>query len=460
VSSRQHILIVEDSPALAYTYSEYLKSTACRISLEETGAGALAALSRAPPHVMLLDLGLPDMDGMEILRKLGEEKMPTAVIVVTAQGAIEVAIAAMRCGAYDFLVKPFSAERLQVTVHNALERGRLEEIVTIYRETIDRRGYEGFIGASLAMQAVYQTIDAAAPSKASVFITGESGTGKELCAEAIHRKSGRRDGPFVALNCAAIPRDLMESEIFGHAKGAFTGATSDRQGAAARARGGSLFLDEICDMDSGLQSKLLRLIQTGTFQQVGGNRIEQADVRFIAATNRDPVAEVRAGRFREDLFYRLHVIPIHLPPLREREGDVLELAEAFLKRYAGEERKAFRNLSADACAALAAYPWPGNVRQLENVIRSAVVLNQGVELTRAMLPAMITSDLQAQASGEPARTDEETRGPADASVLRPLSIQEREIIEHAVALCDGNIPRAAAYLDISPSTIYRKKQSW
>jgi two-component system repressor protein LuxO len=410
------------------------------------------------------------MNGMDILKRIAEQGIPTTTIVVTAQGSIQVAIEAMRLGAYDFLVKPFAGDRLLVTVRNALERGRLEEIVTTYREQIDRRGFQGIIGSSLAMQAVYRIIESAAPSRASVFITGESGTGKELCAEAVHRQSPRAKRPFVALNCAAIPKDLIESEIFGHVKGAFTGATADRDGAAAQARGGTLFLDEICEMDISLQSKLLRFIQTGTFQKVGANKPEEADVRFLCATNRDPLEEVRAGRFREDLYYRLHVIPMTMPPLRDREGDVLELAEFFLKRFAKEEGKGFRALSSAVRQALVSYSWPGNVRQLENVIRNAVVLHDGAEVLPEMMPSLVNAGAPSVAvmpltpiPSPPSLPTEVEAAPAVQpvrDVLRPLWRQEKEIIEAAIAECGGNIPKAAAYLDVSPSTIYRKKQSW
>ena len=456
---RPTILLVEDNPALAFTYMEFLRGGDWQISTAETGAQALAESARPGPGLILLAGGLADMDGMVCLRLVSEPVRPSAVVVVTAQGSIQVAIEAMRNGAYDFLVKPFSPERLQITVRNALERGRLDEIVTTYREQIDRHGCHGFIGASLAMQAIYRIIDAAAPSMAPVFITGESGTGKELCAEAIHRQSLRGGGLFVALNCAAIPAELIESEIFGHVKGAFTGATADREGAAARAKGGTLFLDEICEMDINLQSKLLRFIQTGSFQRVGSSRPEAADVRFIAATNRDPLEEVRAGRFREDLFYRLHVIPIHMPPLRDREGDVMDLAQALLERIAGEEHKGFRSLSPATQGILSLYGWPGNVRQLENVIRNVVVLHDGVEVTPDMLPPLPGASSN-RTTVPPSVVAAAALPPRGAEVLRPLWLQEREIIERAVSLCDGNVPRAAAYLEVSPSTIYRKRVAW
>ncbi len=461
MAPRSSILIVEDSPTLLYTYAEYVRSGEWMVTTAETGRAALDIITAAPPNVVLLDLGLPDMNGMDILKRIADERIPSTVIVVTAQGSIQVAIEAMRLGAYDFLVKPFNRDRLVVTVRNAMERGQLEKIVTTYRERIDRKCCHGIIGSSLAMQAVYRIIEAAAPSRASVFITGESGTGKELCAEAIHRQGIRAKRPFVALNCAAIPKDLIESEIFGHVKGAFTGATSDRDGAAAQARGGTLFLDEICEMDINLQSKLLRFVQTGTFQKVGGSRLEEADVRFVCATNRNPLDEVRAGHFREDLYYRLHVIPIHMPPLRERDGDVLDLAEAFLLKFAKEEGRRFASLSAPVCDSLLGYAWPGNVRQLENVIRNVVVLHDGDTVTVNMLPPLLDKAAprpRCAALAPPAPEAPHTAVSTD--VLRPLWVQEKEIIEAAIGQCGGNIPRAAAYLEVSPSTLYRKKLGW
>ena len=260
-----YVLLVEDTLSLARTYEAYLKDEAIELVHVETGAEALAVIAKRVPDALLLDLVLPDMNGIDILRDISEKELSTATIVITAHGSVNTAVDAMRYGAFDFLSKPFSADRLRVTLKNALQTRRLEEIVEIYKRDLDRREYCGFIGGSLAMQAVYRIIDSAASSKATVFISGESGTGKEVCAEAVHRQSQRVDAPFIALNCGAIPKDLMESEIFGHVKGAFTGAVANRNGAARQADGGTLFLDEICEMDLDLQTKLLRFVQTGTF---------------------------------------------------------------------------------------------------------------------------------------------------------------------------------------------------
>lgn len=453
---KARVLLIEDSLSLAEIYKEYLRSEPYQVLHVETGGEALALIERDPPHVLLLDLNLPDMNGMSILDHVCAEGLSTSVVIITAHGSVDVAVEAMRRGAFDFLVKPFNAGRLNVTLRNALERQRLTRIVDALQEGA-REGYYGFIGASLAMQAVYRIIDAAAPSKATVFITGESGTGKEICAQAIHSHSPRRDGPFVPLNCAAIPRDLMESEIFGHIKGAFTGATTDRKGAAALADGGTLFLDEICEMDLELQSKLLRFIQTGCYQPVGASRSERVDVRFICATNRDPLAEVDEGRFREDLFYRLHVIPLPLPPLRERDQDVLAIARYFLGEYAREEGKDFKTFAPEVEAMLLDFDWPGNIRQLQNVVRNIVVLNQGQTVTPTMLPLpfnrlQLGQERPVSRSAEPREMG--------GSALRSLAEIERQAIEEAIARCEGNIPKAAALLDISASTIYRKRQAW
>ncbi|WP_207484780.1 sigma-54-dependent transcriptional regulator [Arenibaculum pallidiluteum] len=453
IISDASVLLVEDTPSLARVYAEYLKKDGIAAQTAETGRAALAALRERPPQLLLLDLNLPDINGMEILRDIHEQAIPVATVVITAHASVNLAVEAMRYGAYDFIVKPFTADRLLITVRNALEHRRLAQIVDRFADDLGRERYHGFIGSSLAMQAVYRIIDSAAGSRATVFITGESGTGKEVCAEAIHRQSPRRDGPFVAINCGAIPKDLMESEIFGHVKGAFTGATSDREGAAGRADGGTLFLDEICELEPNLQTKLLRFIQTGTFQKVGGTRLEKVDLRIVCATNRDPLKEVEEGRFREDLYYRLHVIPLHLPPLREREDDVVLIARNFLVDYAREEGKRFKRFDSMVEAIIRAYPWPGNVRQLQNVLRNIVVLHDDETVSPAMLPPPLSERCAAPVQPRAAAAPQ-------PQPVRPLWIVEKEAIESAIAACDGNIPRAAHLLGISVSTIYRKRLSW
>jgi DNA-binding NtrC family response regulator len=487
------LLLVEDTPSMAREYLEYLRDLAWPVDLAETGAEARRLLERGRYIAIILDLRLPDASGLDILREIRGDSNDVAVVVVTSQGSMQVAVEAMRDGADDFLTKPFTADRLRVTLKNAIDRHTMAGTLRRIRAEIGRETFHGFIGSSLPMQAVYRTIEAAAPSRASVFITGESGTGKEVCAEALHRASRRSAGPFVAINCAAIPHELIESEIFGHVKGAFTGATADRKGAAARADGGTLFLDEICEMDLNLQAKLLRFIQTGTFIPVGGTRLEHVDTRFICATNREPWAEVQAGRFREDLYFRLHVIPIHLPPLREREGDVVEIARALLERFSGEEGRAFDGFTDEAEALLRRLYWPGNVRQLQNVLRNVVVLNDGPMVSAEMLEGPTRALAEGMASpaavpaAEPAPEPARERAPPPPSdpvaapgagpaswpggggtgadvldsirephALRPLWQVEWEHMTKALKACNGNVPRAAALLEVSPSTIYRR----
>lgn len=461
------VLLVEDSPSLSAAYAEYLRDEPVELRTAETGAEALDVFAAHNPSALILDLKLPDMSGLDVLRRVREADPTVGVIIITAHGSVNIAVEAMRAGATDFVMKPFTAERLVVTLRNVLETRRLMRLVETYRENLGGRAqYGNFIGSSLPMQAVYRMINAAAPSKATVFITGESGTGKEVCAESVHAMSPRQAKPFVALNCAAIPKDLMESEIFGHVKGAFTSAVSDRDGAATRADGGTLFLDEICELDINLQTKLLRFIQTGTFNKVGGGAAQRVDVRFICATNRDPLREVEEGRFREDLYYRLHVIPIHLPPLRERGRDVLELAGTFLSSFSAEEGKSFDGFSGETEEMMMAYEWPGNVRELQNVIRNVVVMNSGGEIGRDMLPRPLD-----QFSGVLRKTRRDGGSPPSAApvasasagssgAIRPLWVVEKEAIENAIRLCGGNVPKAAIELGISASTIYRKMKAW
>ena len=471
------ILVVEDSPAVLEMVARQL--AALRFPVRGAGTLAEARASLAgpvAPVAVLLDLRLPDGDGLTLLRELRAGGNDPAVIVMTAHGSIDNAVDAMRDGADDFLVKPFAAARLQTTTRLAIDRRRLVRLVRTVSPGLSDDRFEGFIGADLSMQAVYRMIEQAARSRATVFITGESGTGKELCAEAIHRRSDRRSRRFVALNCGAIPKDLMESEIFGHVKGAFTGATSDRDGAASRADGGTLFLDEIGEMAPALQVKLLRFLQTGQVQRVGSDRTTNVDVRIVCATNRDPMAEVVAGRFREDLYYRLYVIPLHLPPLRERGDDVLRLARHFLVQFAQEEQRSFDGIAPEAEASLAGYSWPGNVRELQNIIRNIVVLNDAAMVTPEMIPLPIRSagtgrraepalaplwGAAGGATGHQADAGEEP-GPLDlgAAAIRPLAECERDIIESAIRACGGNMTEAAKRLGISSKTIYRKRQEW
>jgi len=467
----QRILLVEDEMALAGVYMEYLRDESYDILHVDTGTAALKEIESGGLSAVILDLRLPDMNGIEILKHIQANTPDLSVVVITAHGSINTAVQAMQFGAADFLLKPFDPERLIYTLRNTLERQKLSSIVQVFQSEFDRREYEGFIGSSLVMQAVYKTIDAAGPSTASIFITGESGTGKEVCAEAIHARGKRCDKPFIALNCAAIPHELIESEIFGHVKGAFTGAVTSRNGAASMADGGTLFLDEICEMDQGLQAKLLRFIQTGTFNKVGSSTTEKVDVRFICATNKDPLSEVEAGRFREDLYFRLHVVPIMLPPLRDRGDDIMEIAHSFLLRYAHEEGKGFQHFEPAVEHAISGYPWPGNVRELQNTLRNAVVLNNGDTVTLDMMPqlqavpgspGMIRSTGPSQHNDKPSSSarPEGGNGPVGTAssgpAMVPLWQVEQDHIRRALDVCDGNVSRAAAMLEIGASTLYRR----
>jgi two-component system repressor protein LuxO len=459
MSQQRTILIVEDSPTLAMTSQAHLEPLGHIILIAGDGATAFALLRDRPVDCVLLDLKLPDIDGLEILEDIRRRPDPPAVIVVTANASLGTAVRAVRGGAFDYLVKPFAPDRLLTTVGNALQTQALRREVETLRRTVERTGFAGFVGSSAPMQAVYRIIEAAANSNASVFITGESGTGKELVAEALHKMGSRQSRPFVALNCAAIPHDLMESTIFGHVKGAFSGAVNDQEGAAARANGGTLFLDELGEMDVMLQTKLLRFIQTGSYQRVGDLRPCQADIRFVAATNRDPLGAIANGTLREDLFYRLCVVPIRLPPLRERGDDILLIAGHFLQSFTAEENKKFTGFAPEVEARLLALPWPGNVRQLQNVVRNITVLHDGKLVTLDMLPELETT-IATVAAPSGVSAPALSALPSVADAIEPLAVAERTYIENAIALCGGNLQLAARRLGISPSTIYRKKEGW
>ena len=480
MSTQIKVLMIEDSVSLSAIYKAYLEDTDYHLVTAETLGAAHAALGAFQPDIVLLDIELPDGNGMDFLSEAASLDNPPKIIVMTAYGTSDMAVKAIQKGAFDFLTKPFDSARLRVTLDNAaaqLQLGkRAQEL-----DRLERDSYCNFIGKSLAMQSVYRTIDSLAPSDATGFIVGESGTGKELAAEAIHQKSPRHAAEFIAINCGAIPGELMESELFGHVKGAFTGASASREGAASVANGGTLFLDEICEMSLELQKKLLRFIQTGTFRKVGSNVLEQVDVRFVCATNRDPLVEVQEGRFREDLFYRLHVVPVRMPALREREADVMMIADYFLRQFSKKEGKQFAGFSREASEAISRYAWPGNVRQLQNAMQQVVVLNQGETVEYNMLPEPVTSGalqtaiapMDSPASPQTS-THASTQASAQASTLQdpaqshlvrrqqiePLWLTEKTAIEAAVDACDGNINRAAGLLEVAPSTLYRKLHSW
>lgn len=345
------VLIVEDSVSLAETYRAFLGAIGCDVSLAGSGKEALALTAATQFACVVLDIKLPDMTGFDLMRRIRADHMGKPV-VLSANGSVSLAVDVIRAGASDFLVKPFSADRLRNAVQHAIRCNEASEAGAQPPAVQATDSFGNFVGGSQPMQAVYRVIKSAAPTNATVFVTGESGTGKEVCAETLHLLSRRAKGPFIALNCAAIPKDLLESEIFGHVKGAFTGATSERNGAALQADGGTLFLDEICDMDLALQAKLLRFLQTRQVQRLGEDRLRASDVRIVCATNRNPQTEVAEGRFREDLFYRLHVIPLEMPPLKARGGDILAIARHYLAAFAKEDGKQFKRFHPDAESAL------------------------------------------------------------------------------------------------------------
>ncbi len=478
------ILMIEDTASLQMVYRSVLTAAGYPVQSAETAAEGLRLFRLSRPPVVLLDLMLPDRDGIGLLADMLQLVPETCVVVMTAHGSVDRAVAAMRAGAFDFLLKPFEENRFLSSVRAATETalrrptqgpadaaGRTLPALRARRRRAEAAmaGLDAtsFIGTSEVMAQLHRTIASVARSMASVFITGESGTGKELAALAVHGQSSRAAGPFIALNCGAIPPDLLESEVFGHMKGSFTGAISDKPGAAVAADGGTLFLDEVCEMAPALQTKLLRFLQTSTVQPVGATHPHRVDVRIICATNRDPMDAIRKGQFREDLFYRLYVVPIHLPPLRDRGPDIVEIARAALARFSAEEGKVFDGFTPETERLLMAQDWPGNVRQLLNVVRNVVVLNEGGLVTPAMLPLSLTLNLTTERPGAaPAPQDRPAAaGPDSAPSDDPfrgltLADVERRAVEAALARNGGSVPRAARDLDVSASTLYRKLGAW
>lgn len=447
------ILIVEDVAALAETYAAYLRPEGYHVEIASSGRQALAALTDHPPEVFVLDVNLPDLNGLAILREIRDRELPAEVVVITSQVSISLAVAAMKQGAFDYLTKPFNADRLRVTVRNALEHRRLESQVAAVREDVDHDQFCGFIGRSMAMQAVYRTLSSAATSSAAVLVSGERSTGKRLCGEALHKLGRRRGKPFVMVDCATTPPDQLEAEIFGRFARV---ATVDREGALLKANGGTVFLDEVCELKPVLQERLLRFLQTGAVQRIDEDRPRPADVRLVCATDRDPRAEVVAGRFSQELLYKLEVIPIAMPPLHARGDDVLMLARHFLREIATQERKPFAGISPDAERALLAYDWPGNLRELRSILRSIVVLNEGARIERDMLPPPLQA---ANGAGRPMLADP-AGTPGGVDRIEPLQNVIHRTIEEAIAKSGGEIARAAAALQVPESSLHRYKHNW
>lgn len=452
--AKNTVLLIEDTPSLQLIYRSVLSGAGHDVRVASSAAEGMTSFVQTGAQVVLLDLGLPDRDGLELMAEMMAIRPETRVIIITANGSINKAVEAMRAGAHEFLVKPFDEARFLTAVRNAIERSQTRNLAA--KVPVQA----GFIGASEVMGRIHAKINSVANSMATVFITGESGTGKELCALAVHGNSPRAKGPFIALNCGAIPHDLLESEVFGHVKGSFTGAISDKPGAATAADGGTLFLDEICEMAPALQTKLLRFLQTSTVLPVGATRPIKVNVRIVCATNRDPLDAVRRGQFREDLYYRLFVVPIHMPPLRERGDDVIEIAEAALIRFAEEEGRSFAGLTPAVATLFRSLPWPGNVRQVLNVIRNVVVLNQGGVVTLQMLPEDIVRLVEVPSTLPAVTATPEADLQVEALLGRPLAEVERIVVTATLARHGGSVPKAARVLDLSPSTLYRKLEAW
>jgi two-component system response regulator PilR (NtrC family) len=381
------ILVVDDETSMREVLGITLQEEGYRVTLAEGGDVAIDHLRRQAFDLIITDLRMRKTDGFAVLRAAREHSKHTIILVVTAYASTETAVEAMKLGAYDYITKPFRLDEIKLTIGKALERKRLaDENQALRRQLRKERGFENFVGRSQAMLEVFETIRKTADSSSTVMITGESGTGKELVAQALHHESGRRTGPFVSVNCGAVPQGLMESELFGHMKGSFTGAVANTEGLFAAADGGTLFLDEITEIPHSVQVKLLRAIQEREIRRVGDTRDIKIEVRLVTASNRDPAKAVASGDLREDLYYRLNVIPIHLPPLRERREDISPLVAHFIRKIAADLGRSVRGVTPEALAVLEQYHWPGNIRELENVVERAIVLGTAELLGIDALP--------------------------------------------------------------------------
>lgn len=483
MSDRPQVLVIDDDTDFLALAKFMLNQQGCdAVCVEDPKA--LSKNQSIEPSAIMLDWQLGAVDGRDLIDPLRQHFPGVPVIFVTAHSSPEVAAESIKLGAFDFLTKPLDPPKLLITINQAVEHCNVIRRLRQLENGSDEVGFEGLIGVSPQMQTVYSTIRNVAPTDVNVMICGESGTGKELVANAIHQQSDRSRGSFIPINMASIPAELAESTLFGHEKGAFTGADKKQQGAAREAAGGTLFLDEMTEMPIELQSKLLRFLQERVFRPVGGNADLEADVRIISATNRDPLVAVEEQRLREYLYYRLNVIPIALPPLREREGDIALLATHTLQRFAKQYSKPFESIDAGALRVLEEYNWPGNVRQLVHVIQRAVVLHEGEQLESHMLPPELkakTADAKPQiasfaGSDTPTSTDaivdssaasaelvapaisqrpQERDSSCDDTII-PLEELERNAIAHALRVCKGSAYEAASRLGISPATIYRR----
>ena len=439
------MLVVEDDPIARSGLSELIRNWGFATETAQDGEDALRKVTAFRPSIVVSDLVMPKMDGHRLLKALHEEDPEIDVVILTAQGTVESAVEAIKGGAYDYLTKPVDPARLEILLDKLVERQETLREVKVLRQQLRERGSFGrLVGNSASMRRVYRTIEQAAPTSASVLISGESGTGKELVAQTIHQLSPRASLPFVPINCAAIPETLLESEIFGHEKGAFTGATDRRQGCFELADRGTLFLDEIAEMTPVTQVKLLRVLQEKTFRRLGGQKEQSVDVRIVAATNSDPLEAVRKGKLREDLYYRLNVFAIVLPPLRDRREDLPLLVQAFLAEFNARNGKAVAGLSHEAMRLLDRYRWPGNVRELRNIIERATILAEGTFIEAKQLPPTFGETAPAASAG-PALVPGMTVDEAEAELIKLT-------LEHT----RDNKTRAAEILGISLKTLHNK----
>jgi DNA-binding NtrC family response regulator len=442
------ILIADDEEIMRDVLSDLLSSEFYKVDLAENGARALELIRENEYEVVLLDLMMPELDGLQVLEELKKIENSPIAVVLTAFGSIERAVKATKLGAFDFITKPFKNDELLLSVKNAMEHHHLlEENRRLKNSLRERYSFQNIVGKSTGMQQVFDLISQVAPRRSTVLVQGESGTGKELVAKAIHAASGRADGPFIAINCGNIPSDLLESELFGHVRGAYTGATNAKKGLFEAADGGTLFLDEVATISMEIQAKLLRVIQEREFRRLGGLENVKVDVRIIAATNMDLQTAVRQGIFRDDLYYRLNVIVIKIPPLRERSGDIPLLSEHFIKKYSDENQSDNLVLEPSAMKILMDYEWPGNVRELENVIERAVVLSPGKTIVSDLFPRSIT--MPSPESHGDSMQDQ-------TSLKERVGNFEKSIIIAALEKTDWNQKKAAQLLSVNATTLSEK----
>jgi len=452
--SDSKILIVDDEKSARYGMQRALASLDSDILEAGNGLKALEVIDREKPDLVIMDIAMPEMDGLEALEKLQETPAPPLVIMVTAHGSEKIAVDAMKKGAYDYIAKPYDVDELRMVARNALERVSLEHENRRLAEELKRRaGYGEIIGSSKPMRNVFDRIAKVAQTDVVVLIEGESGTGKELVANEIHRRSHRAGRPFVVMNCAALPENLIESELFGHEKGAFTGATAQRKGKFEMADSGTLFLDEIGDMSFNTQAKVLRVLQEQNFERLGAEKTIRVDVRIISATNKDLAAATKEGLFREDLYYRLKVVSMQMPPLRERKSDIIVLANHFLETFSSQHKKTIEVIVPEAARVIHEYPWPGNVRELRNAIESAVVLAGGNTLEKEDLPPEIQG--RAPDTGAGAFVVEDNL-PFREWKKQMVEAAEREFFIRRLSENDHNISQTARALDMHRQSLQQK----